>query len=679
MARKTSAADQKIIREALERYKKASDACSEIYKSALDDMEFVSINEKQWADDIKKQRKERPCITENRLKMSLQQVINEQRQNRPQIKVNPVDGDADPDTAEVINGLLRHIQYDSDAEIAFDTAFSCAVKGGIGFYRVLTDYETDEGFEQRVKIERIENPFSVRFPIHQCREMTFADAPYAFVETSMSKDEFQEKYPDVSVEDWESNVFAAGWITDTQVRVCEYFVVDKEYYTLYKLRSGETVTEKPVSDVGFIDPMREVVAEREACRRSVKWYKLTASAIIEREETDFTYIPIIPVLGEEVNISDKKYYISMTRNGKDPQRLLNYWRSAETERIALAPKAPWVVAEGQIDGYSQEWEASNYANLAYLVYKPVSSSGTVLPAPSRTPPTPVDMAILNASKEAIDAIKACTGIFDAGLGAESNEKSGRAILARQRQGGLSNYHFADNFAKSLRHCGRIIIDIIPKVYDTPRIVRILGDDMTQKVVALKQQSQDNGGKIYDLSVGKYDVTVEAGPSYASKRQEDANLLVNMSQSDPVTMQASRDLLAKYAGAPAEVVQRLSNTIPPEIKGSEAKGDPRAELQRVTQELQKAQTLIRNMDRAIQGLSNERDQAQSKLQSKATDHQVQLALQAMRSNAELERAKMEFSHDAGMEAMKHVHGNNRAEIEAERRRAEAQQSAPQTGV
>lgn len=643
--------DDKILDLALKRYAACEVSCSEVYKDAGEDIEF-SMGD-QWASNTTADRKDRPCLVENRLAGMIHQVCNDNRQNRPMMKVSPVDDTSDPDVAEVINGLLRHIQYQSDSEIAYDTAFDNAVRGGIGWYRIITDYVDETSFEQEITLKRIEDIQAVKVPFHLCKELDFRDMAYCFIESRMSKEDFEKEYPDADMDNWKPNMSSSGdaWITEDSIRICEYFTVEKEPYQIYLLSDRSIVNGLPDEATGLT-----VIDQRTAYKRNVKWYKITATQILERNDFPGKWIPLIPVLGEEVFVKGKRKFLSLTKHAKDPQRMLNYWRSSEAERIALAPKQKFIAASSQIENYEQEWSNANKSNSPVLHYDPIIEGGTLVPAPHQLLPTQIDMAIVNAAKESIDAIKATTGIFDASLGSTSNERSGKAILARQREGNTSNFHFPDNAAKAMKHCCRIIVDMIPEIYDTERTIRILGDDMKEKVVTVNKL-YDAQGKLYDLSVGRYDVLVETGPSYLSKRQETADTIRNLGQNDPALIQSTRDLLAKYIDMPTEIVDRLRKTIDPNLMTDDKKQDP-ALLQN---QLQQAQAQLQQMDQVIQKMSEELQTANIKLQTRTEDNQVKLEIAQLQAQVKLlvEQGKLRQtensrSHEIGLEAMRHAH-------------------------
>src|SRR5215469_5888393 len=489
----------KLVDLARERFKLAEDRESMIRHEALDDLKFLAGS--QWDEGIFEQRQtdNRPCLTINRLPQFVRQVTNEERQNRPAIKINPVDDAADIETAEIIEGLTRHIEYASNADAAYDQAFFNAAANGFGYWRLTTEYINHESFEQEIRIKWIQNPFTVYLDPN-AQEPDFSDAMWGFVIEKMSKEEYKRQFPDsemAGINDWS----ALGdrnnlWVSRDQVQVAEYFYIDRKKATLCQLEDGKTAWKDEVPEGA------DVVSERESWKDTVRWAKMNGHEVLDETEWAGKYIPIIKVVGDEYDLDGKKVLKGIVRDAKDPQRQFNYMKSALTEAIALAPKAPYVGAEGQFENHEREWQDANVKNYGYLEYKPVALSGTPLPPPQRNTVEPAIQAMNMAMMESADDMKAVTGIYDAALGNRSNEQSGRAILARQQQSQGSNFHYLDNLIRAIRFCGLQILDLIPKIYDVATVKRIIGEDGQQRLVPLNQEFQDGSRlRIYDMSVG----------------------------------------------------------------------------------------------------------------------------------------------------------------------------------
>lgn len=565
-------AQDEFLKTARKRFDLAVDAESEMRKLWLEDLEFRAGE--QWPQDVKQSRDldRRPCLTINRIPQFIRQITNDQRQNRPSIKVNPIDNNADVETAKVFQGIIRHIEQNSNADVAIDTAFEGAATKGIGYFRVITDYVSPESFEQEILIKRVKNSFSVYLdPGYQ--EPDGSDADWGFIFEDLTEEDYKNQFPNskmCAMEDWRSIGDAApGWATDKTCRVAEYFYKEFETKTLFLLSDKQVVEEKDL-ELAMANGAT-VVSEKTAQIPIVKWCKINAVETLEETEWMGRWIPIIPVLGDELDVDGKRILEGIVRHAKDPQRMYNYWATSETETIALAPKAPFIGAEGQFEGYENQWKTANLKNHAFLQYKPKTIGGELLPAPQRNVFEPPVAAITGARMQSSEDLKATTGIYDAALGARASETSGVAIQRRANQSQTANFHYVDNLSRALRHLGRILVDLIPKVYDTERAIRILGEDDSQEVVFINQVFERKGKAVqYDLGAGKYDVSISNGPSYATKRQEALASMLDLTKAYPQVAQVAGDLMIKNMDWPGaqEIAERLKKTMPPELTGDE---------------------------------------------------------------------------------------------------------------
>lgn len=652
--------EQELVEEAKKRFKLCCDDSSDIRAEALKDLNFIKGD--QWDSKILKERSEdrRPALTINKLPTFVNQVVNDARQNRPMIKMRPVDSISDPATAEILNGLVRNIQNNGDYKSAIDSAFYYAVGCGMGFLRVLTDYEDEKSFDQMIKVERIENPMLVYFPLSLIKTADYSDAPYCFIRTSMSKDNFKEQYPDFA--DSDSDNFTSeslgdgSWETENLIWLAEYFKVEEEEYTLHRLNTGEIIADDELPEV--LPEGISIIQSRQTTRRKVKWYLINNKNIIKEKEIPCQYIPVIPVLGQELIVDGDKCLISLVRFARDPQQFYNFFKSMEAEMIALAPKAPWLVADEQIAGYEMDWQASNRKNIAVLKYHSTSyADGRPMPPPQRVDPPAVNMAAAMAMKEANDDIKATTGIFDASLGNKGNESSGKAIIARQRQGDTANYHFVDNLNKALRQLGRIFIDMIPNIYDMPRVIRIVGEDMTDEVVMINKLHNDpkrGDNKLYDLTVGKYDVIVDVGPSYETKRIEAADNLTRIIGVAPQIAQYCSDIIVRNLDFPGaqELADRLKKTLPPQlIENQNPDKISESEVQAIVADLQALQQAHQMSQQQNQALLQTIAQYQALLKDKKDAHDLEMHKTVIKTEAEIQKAQI------GLEQEKvRQHGN-----------------------
>jgi len=520
--------NEELLDLARERMKIADDAETHIKASSLSDMEFVfNVRNGQWDDDIRSDRedKERVMVTINKLKKLVNIEIGKNRQNRLKPKVQPADADAEKaDTARIFNGIIRNIEYQSSADIAYDTAYKHQLSGGFGYFRVITQFEEGE-FNQVIKIRRIKNPSSVTFD-PEASEFDYSDAQYCFIDSMVSRKAFEAEYPGVVPMEMDLNTLGKtfeGWFLKDQVRVAEYFYKVPTERTLALLGDDSVMVLTEETRKGIADLGKKIVKERKETVEEVWWTKLIGNEVIEtpRRWTG-KFIPVIPVLGEEIWVDGKKYLLSMIKDAKDPQRLYNYWEAMAAEMVALAPKAPFIMSAEQVEGYEREWQNVNTDAIPYLLYNFLPDQ----PKPQREPQTQIPSAIVQRSAQANFDIKDTTGKFEASTGEQGNERSGKAIEKRAQVSDLGSFLFPDNMRRSVQYLTKILIDLIPKIYDTERIVRIVDEEGK---VALEKINQTGG--LNDLSVGKFAVFPDSG-FYSTKKEETRRDLIELQQYAP---------------------------------------------------------------------------------------------------------------------------------------------------
>ena len=596
--------DKKLLSKARDDYKNSDDFYSDIRDQYEDDIEFYG-GENHWSDDIKSVREGdgQPVLVINRMPGFIRQVTNDFRQNRPAVKVKPADNDADPETAEIFQGLIRNIEAVSHADDAYDCAFFNAVAASFGFFRIITDY-IDDSFEQEIRIEPISNPLMVRYdPLS--RRYDGSDSSYWFVEQTMTVEEFKREWPGEDPDNWEDDEKADGWYEGDTVRIAEYYYYDYKKDTLCLLQDGKTVYKSDLEDKS------QVVEERETQRKTIKWAKLAGASVLERGDWAGKLMPIVPMFGDMVDENGDLKIYSLIRFAKDSQRMYNYFRSAEAELIALQPKAPYIGAEGQFEGFEEDWQQANRVPFSFLEYKPTTVGGQLAPPPQRqvfaSPPSGVLQGGVNADQD----MMATTGIHEASLGQQGNETSGRAIMARQAEGDTSTYHFRDNASKSMRRCGEVLVDLIPNIYDTPRVVRVLGEDGVEKMVPINQPTmeKDKHGqdieRIYDVNVGRYDVICSSGASYASRREEAKESMVQVLQANPDLWPIAGDILVEAMDWPQadDLAERMRKMLPPELKEPE-EGEPPQLPPEVQEQMAQMEQAIGEMNQVIETMSEE---------------------------------------------------------------------------
>lgn len=588
----------------------------------------------QWDSKVKAARdlQGRPCLTINKLPQFVSQVSNDIRMNRPSIRVKPVDSNADPEVAAIMEGLIRNIEYISRADQAYDTAGFYAVAGGRGFIMVETCYADDDAFDQDIKIKRVRNALTIYLD-PDAQEADASDMSWALVTRLMPKKEFERRYPKAEATNTEGE--DVDWFTKDSVRLAEYWTREKQEREIALLPDGMVVDASKVPE--GVEPLQR----RKSWRYIVKYHLCTGAKVIETKDWPGKYIPIVPVWGEEIDINGKVYLRGLIRNARDPQRMYNYWRTTATELVALTPKAPALVTQKQIEGHEDEWEEAQHTPKPYLPY----NSDSMAPIPQRLENASVPAGVFTEAQVCQDDLKATTGIYDASLGNKGNEQSGKAILARQRQGDLSSFVFADNLARAITQVGRIIIDLIPHIYDTTRIVRVLGEDGTEENVKINQPTTPEQRMLNDLTIGKYDVQVVAGPSYGTKRQEAAETMMQMIQAVPNLAPLIGDLIAKNMDWPDadKVAERLRVMLPPEIKALEEETELPPEVQSMIQQMQQQLQAMSAQNAELQAMA-QKSADQDKLKSQELDIKRQeLALKGYElwMKAQLEDRKLDL--------------------------------------
>jgi hypothetical protein len=541
-------------------------AVSENRREMLDDQKFAAGE--QWPDAIAKKRQAegRPIQTINRLPAFIDQVVGDARQNRPSIKVHPAE-DGDVDIANIYDGLIRAIQNESNADFAYDTAIEHTATFGFGAWRIKTDYESHDTFNQIILIERIVNPLNVYFD-KNAQQPDYSDARHVAYLSQIPKDEYKKRWPKAEVSDFKD--FDAEWLgQDDCVVIAEFWYKEDEEATLYLVQDEDgnyqTTLEKPPVFIRIVDQRKTYIPKVKMCICS-------GSGVLEESDWAGQYLPIVGVNGKEDLVDGKRMLRGLVRFSKDAQRMYNYWRTVDTEQKALAPKAPVLVSAKQIEGLEDFWQKSLTDNLPYLVYNP-DPTATI---PQRLNAGIVDKGANEAALMCVDEMKSTTGIYSASLGEQDNEKSGRAILAQQRKGDTANFAYFDNVSRAIRYTGRAIIDLIPKIYDSARVVQIMGADGEKKLQRINQLAEVDGQqKFLDLSVGKYDLVVTQGSNYATKRIEALNSMVEIARVNPAIMQIAGDLIVKamdWDGA-EEIAERLKKTLPPQLQDQDPNGLP----------------------------------------------------------------------------------------------------------
>ena len=648
-----------IIDEAKQFLKFANDADTMNRQEALEDLKFASGGD-QWPVDLQNSRnlESRPVLTINKLDGYCRQVTNQQRQQRPRIKVHATNTTEDAAEAKVVQGIIRHIEVNSNADNAYDNAYNYAVRMGWGYWRIDHRYVREDSFDQEIFIDPIDNPFTVYLDPNSIA-VDGSDQERCLITTMMPKTTFRELYPDVD----ETSFLSRGtgdtqseWITKEDIRVAEYWYTVREPATLYQLSDGSV---RFADDKNFFKRIETaglfVVNERKSIKRTIKWKKLTAVSVLEERDWPGYYIPIVPVYGRHVVIGDKRKKFGMVRHAKDAQRMYNFWVTSLTESVALAPKAKWIMAEGQDEGHELDWAAANIKSMATLRYKQTDIDGNPAPPPQRLQPEPPPAGVMAAAQEINSDMATIIGIYDPSQQLPGN-MSGKALNGQQMQVDLTNFDLYDNLTKSIAYTGKVILDLIPKIYDTERIMRIIGDDGKPDLISINERTAI--GKVKnDVTVGQYDVVMETGPGYNSKRQEAVEAMMPLLQGNEQLFNAAADLVFRNMDFPGAdtIADRLAamnpmaqidehSDIPPEIqiKLKAAQG----QVQQMQQQMQ-AMQLAMKQRADIEGVKQQAETQRELMRQTSKAHNTESILQAR-------------VHDANTRA---ITSQNRVEIEA----------------
>jgi len=636
--------------ELRERFTKLADMWSEDRDRYKKDTHFLYVD--HWPDNVRRLRESslnpRLCLEIDQLGQYQRQVINDSRQNRPQIKVRPVDSAADIETARIYDGLCRHWQEAGNADTCYDVALECSTGGGFGYFRILKDYLHDGTFEQDFKFSPVINPLTVYYGEH--KELDGSDARECWIVEEIPKDEYEAEFPDFKTTSWEGETSKYGDWCGEKIRICERYEIRLEPRLMLLLEDG-TVTSQEDYQIAIENGLQPaaIKEQREIPKKCLYWSKFNGSEYIEpprKEPGD--RIPVFPVWGNVQNIDGKVRHVSMIHKSKDAQLLYDYAQTAFAERVGQTPEASWIAAEGQIDPYSKEWDGSE--QVASRTYKPMSLDGQVLPPPQRSSPVDIPAGFAQTMQQAEHGVQTSLGMYSASIGRRGNATSGVQEQEQARKGDVSSFHYHDNLARAIRSAGRYLVSAAPKVLDTKRVVRILGLDGKAENIqldpSLKSASVTQGAKqIFNIGVGTYDVAVDVGPSYQTSRQASAAGMLALAQADPTMWQTHGDLIAESQDWPdaQRFAQRSKLLLPPQIAQAEQSGES-PEVQQVKvqaqQAIQERDQMLQMAQQEMQKMSEELTALKNKEMSKAGEIAVKRDEVAIKGfEAETERIKV----------------------------------------
>lgn len=569
-------------------------AWSEVYRRAREDLYFVSDHEMAQWDQLEYQARintNRPALTLDQLGQFLHQVANDIRMNTPNINVIAGE-DGDQETAQIIKGWMKNVEYRSNADEAYDTAADFAIKSSLGFLRVDHDYTNPAGFEQDLFIKRCVNPQAIIID-SDSTECDGSDAKHGFVLDKMRVSEFKKQYPGKAVVSFEFGIPATRtYNDDDHIFIVEFFQIKEETRRM------------AMTDDGVLTEYQEgqqYARDRIVSKRKVMRYKLSGADVLEKTTFPGKYIPIVPVYGEEAWENGERRILSLIRKAKGAQRMYNYMASLETEWLMKQPIAPILAPVGATENFAADY--INPEKTMVLRYNQENAAGMKLDRPERLQPISVPSGLINARREALEDIKAAMGLYNASIGARGNETSGVAIKERQQEGDVATFHFGDNLRRSITQVGRILESARSTIHDTPRVIRILDDEDNAKSIGINGKRVEDQERDHMFTDGEYDIKVTTGAPFTTLRQEGAAALTEIITASPELMNVAGDLLFKnmdFPGAQA-LASRMKKLIDPKLLDDEEK----EEIQAVDPEKMQMQAMIQELQKQLELAQSEK--------------------------------------------------------------------------
>jgi hypothetical protein len=601
-----------VLERAKRHFKLAVDVWSNQRDREKEDLKFQDPD-LQWDAAARKERAgndqapPRPILSISKIDQPVRLVQNQMKAAKLGVDISPLSEDADPETAEIIQGLYRHIERTSRAHLARNWAFGRAVTAGFGVYRILTEYDDEGGhpLDQKIVIKRILDQSAVYLD-PTAQEPDFSDGKWAFVVSWVPKDAFREKFPKAkagaaTAMEWGDDATDPKWVRDKDVRVAEYWYREC----------------KQVPIPGHEDRTRE--------EYTVHFYKITGVEVLEHSVWPGKYIPLVVVPGRELQTFDEeRRWFGMIRLARDGQRFHNFAASTLVESMASEPKVPWIGAEGQFEGHEKEWAISNIRNLPYLEYKPTTIGDKPAPPPARAQIDTSKMQLaMMALQESDKFIQSTTSVYDPSLGREtSRDKSGKAIERLQEQADAGTTDFLQNFADiSMTYEAKVILDLMPHIYNRPgRIARVLrGDDNKSEAVMLNQpfvkgqdgqlqpaDEQQDGTKFYDLRKGVYAVSAEVGRAFQTRLKEGQEFMGTILQAMPEYLPLIGDLVFQFRDEPGakEMAERLAKVREQKFPGIGEGEEGQLSPQQANMRVQAQEQMIQQLNSQLQQLADE---------------------------------------------------------------------------
>ena len=632
---------RQLLTDMRKRYKDSLDADEEQRRDAMEDMKFATLPGYQWDENQKKERGKRPCYEFNKIRVTGKRIINNMRDNRPAGKVRGTE-DNDKDTAEIYEGLIRNI-WNRGGDAAIDYAAEYQVFGGMGAWRITTDYIADDVFEQDIGVDTLVNPFCL-FSDPAAKDALKRTARYWILTEKIPNEVYEAEYPKADIIDFPSHEFDDDeeWQDDEETRIAEYWYKEPVEKELWQLQDGKVIDS--ASDEARAIPEEAIVKRRMVETFDIMMCIASGNAILKGPvKWAGSQFPFVPVYGEYYIIDGKTHWNGITRFAKDAQRSYNVSRTAVTETIAMAPQAKYWATVDQAEGHTTSWKTAHQKNYPFLLYSP----DPLAPGPpQRMGGADIPVALIQESQLAAEEINMVTGIYQQDVGAPNQAKSGKQELARMAAGNIATFNYQDNMAQAIERTWELLIDLIPQVYSTERELRVLGADGAEDYVRINTIVNGPEGvpiKVHDMAQGKYDVTITVGPSFTTKRQEAAETYQALLQSSPDMFPIVGDLIFKSMDLPYsdEIAERLAAMLPPQIQALQNKdAQMPPEIMQMMQQAEQAQMMVQEQMAQVQQAAQEVEQ-EAQNAAKETGKAEKAKSEVNMAISDLEKQEAEF--------------------------------------
>lgn len=626
-----------IIDECKERLRLGEEAERENRQEGEYDLKFADGD--QWEERIEQERSadQRPCLTINITDAVVRRVINACRENRPRLVVHPV-SDADVTDAKVREGLIRHIQYSSNSDYATDTAVEGAIRAGWGYFGIDWDYTAPDSFDRELKFVSFPNQFSCyRDP---ASIMPDGSDMNWFIETTWKhKNDYQAQFGALDPDGfpWVNRVDnISNWLTKEQIRVAKYWRVQHVRDELLRMSDGDVILRSDLPRKSIVRGMQlSIVERRPTVRKQIQCFLLTAKKVLQAEDVPGRWIPRFPVYGRALNLNGATRLKGLVRDLRDPARMYNYAQTAKTETYALQPKAPWMGAEGFMEGHEAAWRDANRKPIVALEYKPIrNEDGSYNPPPQRQEPPQPNAGFAEWGESTRSDFLMVAGMpNDPGQDARGEVVSGVALRKRQGLADISHFDFYDNLTRTMRHAGRVLLDRMPSTYTGQQVVRIVKEDGTADTVTLNEQQQGDGpiAKVLnDMTKGDFDCVVDTGPAYQTKREESSEALIELlgTPLGETVAKTSGDLVVRAMDFPNadSVADRIEAVTPAAQMSDKFKDLP-----------PKAQAIIAGLQAQLKDSNQQRMGLELELASKR-------GIEEMKQRGQTERVQIQEAHE-----------------------------------